>query len=167
MEAERLARPLIQLSCDRVELMLRQPRQIHALGHVLPEQAVRVFVTSTLPWALRIAEVALNIRGQGELLVGMHLGAPAPGQGLVKLLWQLAGMLDERVDDRLRVFAIELHQHHVARLTLDQRRDLAVATAKDQITFPMPRHSSVFNARGRSRIVTASAIWPWIAVFCV
>lgn len=56
-------------------------------------------------------------------------------------------MLDERVDDRLRVFAIiELHQHHLARLTLDQRCELAVATAKDQIAFPMPRHSSVFNA---------------------
>lgn len=57
-------------------------------------------------------------------------------------------MLDKRVDDRLCVFAIELHQHHVARLTFYQRRDLAVATAKDQIAFPMSRHSSVLNARG-------------------
>ncbi|KWT72436.1 hypothetical protein APV28_1579 [Comamonas testosteroni] len=32
-------------------------------------------------------------------------------------------------------------------MTLDQRRDLTVATAKDQIALPMPRHSSVFNAR--------------------
>lgn len=94
-----------------------------------------------------VAEVDLNIRGQGELLVGMHLGAPVPGQRLVELLWQFAGMLDERVDDRLRVFAIELHQHHVARLTLDQGCNLAVAATKDQITFPMSRHSSVFNAR--------------------
>jgi hypothetical protein len=35
----------------------------------------------------------------------MHLGDPVPGQRLVKLLWQLAGMLDERVYHRLRVFA--------------------------------------------------------------
>lgn len=86
----------------------------------MPEQAVRVFVTSPLPWALRVAEVDIDVRGQGELLVDMHLGAPVPGQRLVELLWQLAGMLDERFDDRLRVFAIEFHQYHVARLTLDQ-----------------------------------------------
>lgn len=130
-------------------------------------QPIRALDTSPLPWALRVAEIDLDVPGQGELLVGMHLGAPAPGQGLVKLLWQLAGMLDERVYHRLRVFAIQLHEHHVARLTLDQGCDLALATTKDQVAFPMPWHSSVFNARGRSRIVTASAIWPWIAVFCV
>ncbi|KWT66536.1 hypothetical protein APV28_4422 [Comamonas testosteroni] len=65
---------------------------------------------------------------------------------MLEFLWQFASMLNERVDDCLRVFAIELHQHHVSRLTLDQGRNLAVATSKDQIAFPMPRHSSVFNA---------------------
>lgn len=42
-----------------------------------------------------------GFRGQGELFMGMHLGAPVPGQSLVEVLWQLAGVLDERFDDCL------------------------------------------------------------------
>ena len=44
-EAERLARPLVQLSRDRVELQLGVARDVDALWHVLPEQPVRVLVT--------------------------------------------------------------------------------------------------------------------------
>ena len=53
VEAERLARPLVQLSRDGVELKLRIARDVDALGHVLPEQPVRVLVASALPRALR------------------------------------------------------------------------------------------------------------------
>lgn len=80
MEADCLAWSLVQLSRNRVELMLRQPWQVYSLGHVLTEQAIRVLVTSPLPWALRAAEVNLDGRGQGELLVSMHLGALAAVQ---------------------------------------------------------------------------------------
>jgi hypothetical protein len=68
-EAERLARPLVQLSRDRVELQLGVVRDVDALWHVLPEQPVRVLVASTLQGALRVAEVDLDVRGQRELLV--------------------------------------------------------------------------------------------------
>ena len=48
-------------------------RQIHSFGEVLPEQAVRVFVGTTLPGALWITEVNLDIGVQGEALVIRHL----------------------------------------------------------------------------------------------
>src|SRR3990167_6435254 len=80
MEAERLARPLVQLSRDRVELKLRETRDIHAFGHVLPEQPIRVLVASALPRALRIAEVDLDVSGHRELLVRGHLLASIPSQ---------------------------------------------------------------------------------------
>ena len=66
-------------------------------------------------------------------------------------------MLDERVDDCLRVFAIKLYQHHVARLTLDQGRDLAVATAKDQVAFPMPRQSCLGQCAVRNEFAALGA----------
>ena len=80
MEAERLARPLVQLSRDRVELKLLETRDIHALGHVLPEQTIRVLVAFALPRALWITEVDLDVGGHGELLVRMHLRPSIPGQ---------------------------------------------------------------------------------------
>jgi hypothetical protein len=59
MEVERLPWSLVQLSRNGIQLGLRMARQIHPLGEVLPEQAVRVLVASALPRALRIAEIDL------------------------------------------------------------------------------------------------------------
>jgi len=57
-------------------------------------------------------------------------------------------MLDQRIDDGLRVLAIEFYQHHVPRLALDQRRDLAIAIAEDKVAFPVTRYRSVVDAGG-------------------
>src|SRR6478609_6238878 len=37
---------------------------------------------------------------------------------------------------------------HVARLTLHQRRDLAVLAAKQRVTFPVARKRTIFDRRG-------------------
>jgi hypothetical protein len=44
---------------------------------------------------------------------------------------------------------VDLRQHHVARLPLDQGGDLAVATAEQKVSFPVTKHRSIFN-RGRT-----------------
>lgn len=80
VETERFARPLVQLSCNCVELKLRVTRQVHALGQVLPEQPVGVLVAATLPGALRITEVDLYVGRHREFLVPVHLRATIPGQ---------------------------------------------------------------------------------------
>jgi hypothetical protein len=55
-------------------------RQIHALGEVLSEQAVGVFVGSPLPGIHGISEVDLDVGVQGEALVIRHLFATVPGE---------------------------------------------------------------------------------------
>ena len=75
----------------------------------------------------------------------MHLSAPVPDERVVKLVRQLAGMFDERVDDRLQVLASPASPASRTHLTLNQRRDLAVATFKDQLPFPMTRHRPIFG----------------------
>src|SRR6266576_335813 len=47
-------------------------------------------------------------------------------------------MLDQRVDDRLRIFAANLDQHRIAGMALDQGRNLAVLAAEQQVAFPVP-----------------------------
>src|SRR3954469_25018963 len=71
--------------------------------------------------------------------------AAIPGQGLVELIRQLLRLLDERGDDGLRLLVSHLRQHHVARMPFDQRRDVAVLCAAQQIAFPMARHRTIFN----------------------
>ena len=122
---------------------------------------------AALPWALWVTEVDLDVGGHRESLVSVHLRASIPGERFVELLRQLASVLDERVDDRLRVFAFQLHQHHVSRLALDQRRDLAVAAAEDQVSFPMTGHRPILDRSGPLADRHGSAICPCIAVFCV
>src|SRR5204862_2884292 len=51
-------------------ILLPEGREVDALREVLPQQAVGVFVGATLPRALRIAEVDLDLGGHGKSLVG-------------------------------------------------------------------------------------------------
>src|SRR5271170_2165213 len=55
-------------------------------------------------------------------------------------------MLDQRVDDRLRIFAANLDQHRIAGMALDQSRNLAVLAAEQEVTFPVPGYGPVFHA---------------------
>ena len=54
---------------NEIELLLAVARQIGALGQVLADQAVGVFIGATLPRALRVAEVHRDASGLGEFLV--------------------------------------------------------------------------------------------------
>ena len=64
----------------RIQPVLMNVRQIHSFWEVLPEQAVGVFVGSTLPGTLWITEVDLDIRIQGEAFVIRHLFTTIPGE---------------------------------------------------------------------------------------
>lgn len=54
-------------------------------------------------------------------------------------------MLDQRVDDRLGILVANLYQHHVARLTFDEGRNLSVSATEQQIPLPVTGHGTVFN----------------------
>ena len=52
--AERLSRPLVQLSRHGVEPGLSVARDVDAFGQILPKQAVRILVAAALPRTLRV-----------------------------------------------------------------------------------------------------------------
>src|SRR6478672_10923278 len=57
----------------------------------------------------------------------------------------LACLLDERRYDRPGILIGHLRQHHVAGMTFDQGRDIAVVRPGQEIAFPMARHRPIFN----------------------
>ena len=62
------------------------------------------------------------------------------------MVGQLLGLLDQRVDDGLRVAARDLGEHHVPGLPFDQRDDVAVLRAAQQVAFPMAGDRSILDA---------------------
>lgn len=74
---------------DLVELRLRIGRQVGASGKVLSQPQIGVFVGAALPGTLRIAEVALDVRGCREGLVARPISCndrPAFQQRQITLL---------------------------------------------------------------------------------
>ena len=59
-----------------IQLTLRIARQVRALGQVLAQQSVGVFVGAALPGTVRIGKEDLNRKPPGQLLVLGHLFAP-------------------------------------------------------------------------------------------
>ena len=51
---------------NEIDLLLAVARQIGALGQVLADQSVGVFIGAALPWAVRVAEVHGDAGGLGE-----------------------------------------------------------------------------------------------------
>jgi hypothetical protein len=93
---QRLTWSLVELTRHLVQLRLRVYRQVRSLGELLSQQSIGVLVGSTLPRALRIAEVDVNVGHQGKLLVGAEFLAAVPGQRFVQFRRQLLRLLDER-----------------------------------------------------------------------
>src|SRR3954466_14047553 len=79
-------------------------------------------------------------------MVGKLL-ASVPGQRPVKLAGQSLRLLDQCRDDAFCVLVSNLDQHHVARMALDKRRNIAISRPTDQIAFPMAWHRTVFDRR--------------------
>lgn len=77
-----LARPNIQFIRNGIQLLQAMPRQVGALGQVLPNQAVDVFVAAALPGAMRVAEVNSHSGTLGDLGVTHHFPALVIGQRL-------------------------------------------------------------------------------------
>lgn len=76
--------PGVEVQRDLVELILAVHRQVRALGQVLSEQAVGVFVAAALPGAVRVGEVDRHTGTQGQHVVIAHLLALIVGQRLAQ-----------------------------------------------------------------------------------
>lgn len=82
LEVEALARTHVQLQCNGVEFFLAVYRQVRALGQVLADQTVDVFVAAALPGAVRVAEVDRYAGSLGDFGVSHHLPALVVGHTL-------------------------------------------------------------------------------------
>mgnify|MGYP001813444290 CR=1 FL=1 len=58
------------------------------------------------------------------------------------------GLLDERVDHRLGVLALDPGEQHIAAMTFHQGCDLAVLATEQEITLPMTRYRTILSFSG-------------------
>ena len=107
-----------------------------------------LLVRAALPGTARITEVDLDVGGNREALVGMHLFALIPGQGASQLLRQLADVLGKRSNNSRRVLAGDLDEHREAGIALDEGGDVRVVRSGKKVSFPMPRHGAILNLGG-------------------
>src|SRR5271165_3099224 len=102
-EAQGLPWPFIELPSHSIQLCLRVHRQIGSLEKILPQQPVGVLIGSTLPRALRIAEVDVDVGRQRKPPMIGKLLAPVPGQGPIQLVRYRLRLLDQGGNDDLGV----------------------------------------------------------------
>ncbi len=70
---------------------------------------------------------------------------PRSATDKVKFAGQSLRLFDQCRDDAFSILVRDLDQHHVARMTLDKRCDIAVPGPADQVALPMARHGAIFN----------------------
>jgi len=80
-------------------------------------------------------------------VIGKLLAA-VPGQRLIELARQFARLFDQGRDDAGGILVRHLGQDHIARLAFDQRHDMAVSRARDEIALPMSGHGAVLDRSG-------------------
>src|SRR3984893_6099832 len=73
------------------------------------------------------------------------LFASVPGQRPVKFAGQSQRLLDQRRDNAFGVLVSNLDQHHVARMALEKRCNIAIPCPADQVTLPMAWDCTIFN----------------------
>ena len=127
---------------------LRVAGEVGCLRQVLPQQAVGVFVGSSLPGAVRITEVNFHIRGYREGFVFGHLQPAIPRQRSPQRCGKPANLPAQCGDDRSGVFAAHLDQGRKTRMPLHQRRDVTVFCAANEIAFPMTGDGTVLDFCG-------------------
>jgi hypothetical protein len=72
-----LARPVVDLVSDGIQLCLAVNRQVCSFWQVLANQPIHVLVGASLPRAVRFTKVHRNARVVAQLLVQRHLTVPA------------------------------------------------------------------------------------------
>lgn len=136
-----LARSVVDLVGNGIELLLAVAAQIRALGQVLAHQAVDVLVGAPLPGAVRVAEVHRNAGVGRQLLVARHLQALVVGQSLAHWLSNAIELVREGLQHAGRAGRLggrQLDQHQQPAGALDQRAHGAgVARPLDQVTLPV------------------------------
>ena len=137
----------IQPQGDRIELRLGIAREVGRMRQT-GYKAVSVFIGASLPGALRITEVDLDVRSHRKRAMGGKFGPAIPRERFDKPLGQSPNSPRQRADDCLRFLIRQADQQHKSRLPFHQRRHVRPACAFQQIAFPMPGKRAVCDVRG-------------------
>ena len=136
---------MVEIVGDLIALRLRHIAHADALGKVLSQQAVEVFVAATLPRVVRRGEIDLHRELPFECDVVVKLGAviererlevaAVPTDGAGSRSRDLIGVAGGQLfDDRETGFAFDQREHAMPQVTADHR-----------VTFPMPDALSVLD----------------------
>src|SRR5690242_12719281 len=111
-----------------------------AFREVLAQQSVGVLVTAALPRASRVAEVNLDVGGDGEGFVIGHLLAAVPGERATQYGGQSTHVLGECGNDGGRVLLLDLDEDDEAGMAFNECSDVGVVASREQVAFPVTRH---------------------------
>ena len=146
---------------DGVQLTLSVDRQVRALGQVLAQQPVRVFIGAALPGAVWVGKEDLDREALGQLLVFGHLFPSIIGQGFPQQGRHMAKFFGKARSGTRCIGRVHLGQEHQACGPLHQGADRrAIAGSLDEIAFPVPGTVRVTTSAGRSAIGVILGIWP-------
>ena len=137
-EAEDFARPVIEGVLDGVEFVLSDEVEIHALGQVLADEAIGIFIGATLPRAVWITEEDVHAQPPGQSVVLSHLGALVVGEGLAQARGDAAQAEREAFEHGVGASVIELDEHEVAAGALDDgAHGRGIVGTLDEVAFPV------------------------------
>ena len=111
LEAERFARPSVWLPSDGIQFFLSEAAQVAALGQVLSQHAVGVFVDAALPGTMPVGEVHLHPGAFRQFLVCRHFAPLIVRQGQALLCRDPEEHLTEALHDRGGAGIVQLGQH--------------------------------------------------------
>jgi hypothetical protein len=144
--AKRFSRSSIERERYGIEVVLRVDRQVRALGNVLPQQAIGIFIETTLPRAVGGGKVNLHTGTLGQNFVGMHFAALVVGHRFAHSRRLAVEHGREALDHRTGAGVLHLGQHHEAGSSLDQCADRGtIAFALNQVALPMARDETVLD----------------------
>lgn len=87
------SRPVIELVLHPLNLSSAVDTKVCAFWKVLPEQSIGILVGATLPGALGVGKVDLNLGLTRKQLVLAHFAASVMGHGQLQLLWEIFELL--------------------------------------------------------------------------
>lgn len=122
-------------------------REIDSVWQVLPDETIRVLVSPALPGTFRVTKVDGHPRLFCEQLVHCEFSPSIPGQREEEPSRQVVQRSDERRDDRLRVLASHPHEDQVPGVPLDERGNVTVLRACDQVALPVAGLDPVLDVR--------------------
>ena len=140
-KVETFPRARVQAMRDGVQLALRVARQVRALGQVLAQQPVRVFIGAPLPRAVRIGKEDLDRESLGQLLVLGHLFPSIVRQGFPQQGGHMPEFFCKALAGTRGIRPVHPGQDDQACGPLHQGPDgRSIAGSLDEIAFPVARH---------------------------